>query len=105
MAAAACGFATATLKTARIEHGVLARPMFSVTVAGFVETREERERSDRFVLRLDRFEPARATASTPVNLERVRLSVKKGTAPEVGSYGVLLAMGPGFCAELVLLQW
>ena len=24
--------------------------------------------------------------------------------PEPGSYGVLLAMGPGFCSELVLLQ-
>lgn len=26
-------------------------------------------------------------------------------APEVGSHGVLFAMGPGFCAELVLLRW
>lgn len=26
-------------------------------------------------------------------------------APHAGSYGVLLAMGPGFCAELVLLRW
>ena len=26
-------------------------------------------------------------------------------APEPGSYGLLLAMGPGFCSELVLLQW
>jgi alkylresorcinol/alkylpyrone synthase len=26
-------------------------------------------------------------------------------APEPGSYGVLLAMGPGFCSELVLLRW
>ncbi|HEX4964859.1 MAG TPA: 3-oxoacyl-[acyl-carrier-protein] synthase III C-terminal domain-containing protein [Thermoanaerobaculia bacterium] len=25
--------------------------------------------------------------------------------PAPGSYGVLLAMGPGFCSELVLLQW
>ncbi len=25
--------------------------------------------------------------------------------PEPGSYGVLMAMGPAFCAELVLLQW
>jgi alkylresorcinol/alkylpyrone synthase len=22
-----------------------------------------------------------------------------------GDYGLLLAMGPGFCSELVLLQW
>ncbi|MCG6948235.1 MAG: type III polyketide synthase [Acidobacteria bacterium] len=25
--------------------------------------------------------------------------------PEPGSFGVMLAMGPGFCSELVLLQW
>ena len=25
--------------------------------------------------------------------------------PKPGSYGVLMAMGPAFCAELVLLQW
>jgi len=25
--------------------------------------------------------------------------------PEPGSYGVMLAMGPGFCSELVLLRW
>jgi alkylresorcinol/alkylpyrone synthase len=25
--------------------------------------------------------------------------------PRPGSYGMLLAMGPGFCSELVLLRW
>jgi alkylresorcinol/alkylpyrone synthase len=25
--------------------------------------------------------------------------------PEPGTYGLLMAMGPAFCAELVLLQW
>ncbi|HVP63274.1 MAG TPA: 3-oxoacyl-[acyl-carrier-protein] synthase III C-terminal domain-containing protein, partial [candidate division Zixibacteria bacterium] len=25
--------------------------------------------------------------------------------PQPGTYSVLAAMGPGFCAELVLLQW
>jgi alkylresorcinol/alkylpyrone synthase len=25
--------------------------------------------------------------------------------PPPGSYGMMLAMGPGFCSELVLLQW
>ncbi|MDQ8728777.1 ComEC/Rec2 family competence protein [Bradyrhizobium sp. LHD-71] len=98
-AAAAAGFATASLKTARIEHGVLARPMFAVTLAGFIEVREERERSDRFVLRLDRFEPARVTTDTLPKLERVRLSVKKGTAPAVGSYVELKArLSPPFTA-------
>jgi alkylresorcinol/alkylpyrone synthase len=28
-----------------------------------------------------------------------------GRRPSEGSYGVLLAMGPGFCSELVLLRW
>ena len=25
--------------------------------------------------------------------------------PQAGSPGVLMAMGPGFCAELVLVRW
>ena len=25
--------------------------------------------------------------------------------PDAGSYGLMLAMGPGFCAELILVQW
>ena len=25
--------------------------------------------------------------------------------PEPGSYGLMLALGPGFCSELVLLRW
>jgi alkylresorcinol/alkylpyrone synthase len=25
--------------------------------------------------------------------------------PAAGSYGMLLALGPGFCTELVLLRW
>ena len=27
------------------------------------------------------------------------------TPPPPGSYGLLIAMGPGFCSELVLLRW
>jgi len=87
LAALAAGFAAATLKTARVAHGVLARPMFSVTVKGFVETRDERERTDRFVLRVEEMESARGNQK----LERVRLSVKKGTAPAVGSFVELKA--------------
>ncbi len=52
-AAFAVGFAAATLKTARIAHTVLAGPVFSVAIKGFVETREERERTDRFILRVE----------------------------------------------------
>ena len=87
IAAVAAGFAIATWKTARIAHGVLARPMFSVALTGFVETRDIRERTDRFVLRVVTMESARGTTK----LERVRLSVKKGTAPAVGSFVELKA--------------
>ena len=59
IAALAAGFAVATWKTARISHGVLARPMFSVALTGFVETRDIRERTDRFVLRVTTMESAR----------------------------------------------
>jgi competence protein ComEC len=82
IAATAAGFATVTLKTARVAHGVLARPAYSVSLKGFVETREERERTDRFVLRVVQMDSPRAQAK----LQRVRLSVKKGTAPAVGSF-------------------
>jgi competence protein ComEC len=87
IAAMAAGFATATLKTARVAHGVLARPIYSVSLKGFVETRDVRERTDRFVLRVVRMDSPRAQAK----LERVRLSVKKGTAPPVGSFVELKA--------------
>ena len=87
VAAIAAGFATATWKTARIAHGVLARPLYSVSLSGFVETRDIRERTDRFVLRVTQMEAPRA----PIQLERVRLSVRKGTAPDVGSFVELKA--------------
>ena len=87
IAAVAAGFAAATWRTQRIGHAVLARPIYSVQLSGFVETRDIRERTDRFVLRVTRMEAPRAR--TP--LERVRLSVRKGTAPEVGSFVELKA--------------
>jgi competence protein ComEC len=87
IAALAAGFATATWKTARVSHGVLARPAYSVSLSGFVETRDIRERTDRFVLRVTQMDSPRAVAK----LERVRLSVRKGTAPAVGSFVELKA--------------
>ena len=87
IAAMAAGFAVATWKTARVAHGVLARPMFSVSLTGFVETRDIRERTDRFVLRVVTMESPRGDT----RLERVRLSVRKGTAPAVGSFVELKA--------------
>ncbi len=87
LAAAAAGFATATWKTARVAHVVLAQPIYSAALTGFVESRDVRERTDRFVLRVASMETRRGQ----VKLERVRLSVKKGTAPAVGSFVELKA--------------
>ena len=66
---------------------VLARPIYSVSLSGFVETRDIRERTDRFVLRVTTMDAPRLSTK----LERVRLSVKKGTAPDVGSFVELKA--------------
>jgi competence protein ComEC len=81
-AAIACGFATATLTTLRVAHPVLAQPTWSALVTGFVETREERARSDRIVVRVRSIEARRMT----VKPDRVRVAVRKGTAPAVGSF-------------------
>jgi competence protein ComEC len=81
-AALAAGFATAAIKCAVIAHPVLSAPVWNVDVAGFVETREERERSDRIVVRVVRMAGPRLTEQ----LERVRVSVRKGTAPAVGKF-------------------
>ena len=29
----------------------------------------------------------------------------EGAQPQPGDWGVMMAMGPGFCAEMVLLRW
>jgi competence protein ComEC len=87
IAAIAAGFATATWRTARLAHLVLTRPLYAVSLSGFVETRDIRERTDRFVLRVARIEGPREQ----IVLERVRLSVRKGTAPDVGSFVELKA--------------
>lgn len=87
LAALACGFAGATLKAARVAHGVLARPVYIANIAGFVETHEARERTDRFVLRVVTMDTSRGVPA----LQRVRLSVKKSTGPAVGSFVTLKA--------------
>jgi competence protein ComEC len=87
IASVAAGFATATWKTAHIAHEVLARPAYSVSLSGFVEARDIRELTDRFVLRLTQMD----APHLQTRLERVRLSVRKGTAPAVGSFVELKA--------------
>ena len=81
-AALAAGLATATVKRVIIAHPVLSAALWNVDIAGFVEVREERERSDRIVVRVERIAAPRLEEP----LERVRVSVRKGTAPAVGAF-------------------
>jgi len=81
-AAVAAGFAMATLRTVRLAHPVLDRPVYGATVSGFVEAREERERTDRIVVAVERFSGARLDEPP----RRVRVTVKRGAAPPVGSF-------------------
>jgi competence protein ComEC len=86
-AAIAAGFLTATLKAAIIAHPVLSTTVWNAEVTGYVEILEERERSDRITLRVERIGGDRLKEK----LERVRIAVRKGTAPAVGSFVELKA--------------
>ena len=85
--ALAAGFTVATLKAALIAHPVLRYPASSVALAGFVELREESQKTDRFVLRLDRIDGNRIVGAP----RRVRLSVRRGLAPPAGAFVELKA--------------
>jgi hypothetical protein len=64
-AAVAAGFATAAVKARIVDHTVLRATAYGVAVSGFVDSREERERSDRIVVRLAGMEGARLTLPQP----------------------------------------
>ena len=81
-AAVASGFAVATLRTAVVSHPVLRLSAWNVEIDGWVEVREQRARSDRIVVRVQKLEAARML----LRPERIRISVRKGTAPAVGSF-------------------
>ncbi|RAI40202.1 competence protein ComEC [Rhodoplanes elegans] len=81
IAAVAAGFLAATVRGRVVDAPVLRQPAFGAKLTGFVEKREEREKSDRIVLRV-------AAGLRP---ERVRVSVRKGTAPPVGAHVALTA--------------
>ncbi len=74
-------WAAAALRTTYVVHPVLQFPVSTVTLSGFVEIREERERSDRITVRVHTIEGRRLN-EVP---ERVRLAVRN-TAPAVGSF-------------------
>ena len=86
--AMAVGFAAATMKTALMAHPVLRFPASGVTISGFVELREESQHTDRFVLRIEQMEGGRMDEKP----QRVRLSVKRGTAPPAGAFVQVKAM-------------
>ncbi|HEU4659447.1 MAG TPA: ComEC/Rec2 family competence protein [Pseudolabrys sp.] len=86
IAALLIGFGTATIRTARVRHPVLTYPA-TASLSGFVEKREERERSDRITLSVAHIEGRRLDTKPA----RARLAVKKGTAPLVGSFVALKA--------------
>jgi competence protein ComEC len=54
------GLAVATLKTALIARPLLRFPAYAVSLTGFVELREESQKTDRFVLRVERIEGNRS---------------------------------------------
>jgi competence protein ComEC len=80
--AVAAGFAIATSRTALIAHPILRFAASGVTVTGFVELREESQHTDRMVIRVDRLDGNRIEDRP----QRVRLSVKRGMAPDPGSF-------------------
>jgi competence protein ComEC len=81
-AAAAAGFAVATLHTGWAAHPVLRRSAWNVTVSGFVEAREERDHNDRIVVRTHTIEGG----GLDLPPQRVRVTLRAGTAPAVGSF-------------------
>ena len=67
--------------------------------------RSRRRSSSRRGARAQLEEPARGRKPLEcVGAHRARGNARRSRAPP-GSHGLLLAMGPGFCSELVLLQW
>jgi len=94
--AIASGFATATIKSRLVDHVVLRAPAYGVIVKGFVERREELERSDRIVVGVVTMDGARLTDHP----QRIRVSVRKGMAPAVGAFVALKARINGKRYEL-----
>ncbi|MFI5685287.1 type III polyketide synthase [Streptomyces sp. NPDC051636] len=66
--------------------------------------------SDTLGLPGDALDSARRSLATVGNMSSVSVlhilqSIRESRRPEPGTWGLLLAMGPGFCSELVLLRW
>lgn len=82
LAAVAAGFSIGSLRGQLVAHPTLTRPTQTVVLTGFVESRDATDRSDRVVLRL-----TSASGRGAEHLsKRVRVSLRHGKAPSVGSH-------------------
>lgn len=81
LAAISGGITLGAGHTAWIAHDVVIPPDYPVRLTGYVEKVERRVKSDRILLRLDDT-PIRGMSTPPA---LVRLTLRKGTAPPVGS--------------------
>lgn len=90
LTAIAMGFALASFQVQRIAHPVLAAPLQSIDVAGFVEAAEQRPRGSRITLRVTRFgrEGEAAKGATP---QRVRVTLTARQPPAIGEHVALRA--------------
>lgn len=85
--ATVAGFAAGGARTALIAHETIVPPKTPVRLSGFIERVERRTTGDRILLRLDG-NAVRGLATAPT---LVRLSLRKGWAPPVGSHVTQLA--------------
>ncbi|MFG1349525.1 ComEC/Rec2 family competence protein [Xanthobacter autotrophicus] len=81
LAAVAAGFATGSVRTARVAHEIAVPGKTPVRLSGFVERVEHRAKGDRILLRLDAG-PVKGLDPVP---RLVRLTLRKGWAPPVGT--------------------
>jgi competence protein ComEC len=70
-----------------VAHPVLTRSTQTVALTGFVESRDATDRSDRIILRIT---SASGRGAEQLS-QRVRVALRRGTAPEVGSHVELKA--------------
>ncbi|HWK00652.1 MAG TPA: ComEC/Rec2 family competence protein [Xanthobacteraceae bacterium] len=87
LVAVAAGFAIGSLRGHWVAHPVLTRATQTVLLTGFVESRDATDRSDRIVLRIT----SASGRGTEQLSQRVRVALRRGTAPGVGSHVELKA--------------
>ncbi|MFG1365067.1 ComEC/Rec2 family competence protein [Xanthobacter versatilis] len=82
LAAVTAGFTTASVRTALVAHEIATPGKGPVRLSGFVERVEHRPKGDRILLRLDAG-PVKGLDKVP---RLVRLTLRKGWAPPVGTH-------------------